>query len=188
LIIFAPKIYDSRGRDNPEQKSITELEYRQAGKANLPRLMFLADKEALRPAEYNDVQMGKGDKGQRIAAFRRELETAKLVSYFRTPEQLAKLVSVAVQLCVAEGLCKAPSFTAPPGPVRIELCRRLGEDWEDLAVYFDIPMDRRRRFTPGRECHGILAWLEERASLDRLAEGLLGIGRDDLVALLSQKR
>ena len=72
------------------------------------------------------------------------------------------------------------------GPLSVQLCRRLGEDWRDLATYFDIPPYRRRGFTPGRECHDILDWLKERDRLQELAEGLSAIGRNDLVELLSQ--
>ncbi|MCB1776934.1 MAG: hypothetical protein KDI50_05820, partial [Candidatus Competibacteraceae bacterium] len=73
-----------------------------------------------------------------------------------------------------------------PGPIRITFCQRLGEDWANLAVYFNIPPDRQRGFTRGRECHDILAWLEERDWLRRLPEGLDGIGRADLVEFLNQ--
>jgi hypothetical protein len=89
-------------RDNLERKSITELEYRQAGESGLPRLLFLADKDAPWPDEFRDANTGEGEGGQRIAAFRAELENAKLVSYFRTPDHLAGLVSVAVQRCLEE--------------------------------------------------------------------------------------
>lgn len=73
-----------------------------------------------------------------------------------------------------------------PGPVQIALCQRLGEDWASLAVYFDIPPDRRRSFAPGRECHDILVWLKERDQMGRLPEGLAGIDRPDLVKLLKE--
>jgi len=89
-------------QDNPARQSITELEYRQAGESGLPRLLFLADKNALWPDEFRDANTGDGESGQRIAAFRAELENAKLVSYFRTPDHLAGLVSVAVQRCLEE--------------------------------------------------------------------------------------
>lgn len=55
-----------------------------------------------------------------------------------------------------------------------------------MAVYFDIPPDRRRSFAPGRECHDILVWLKERDQMDRLLEGLAGIDRPDLVKLLKE--
>lgn len=93
-------------QDNPARQSITELEYRQAGESGLPRLLFLADKNAPWPDEFKDANTGEGENGQRIAAFRAELENAKLVSYFRTPDHLAGLVSVAVQRCLEEKLIK----------------------------------------------------------------------------------
>ncbi len=58
-----------------------------------------------------------------------------------------------------------------PGPARIKLCQRLGEDWVNLAVYFGIPPDRQRGFTPGRECQDILVWLEERDQMDQFRKG-----------------
>ena len=82
---------------NPERKSITELEYQQAGTSGLSRLLFLADKDAPWPDDFRDANTGDGEGGQRIAAFRAELEQATLVSHFRTPDHLAGLVSVAVQ-------------------------------------------------------------------------------------------
>ena len=87
-------------QDNPERKSITALEYGQAGNSGLPRLLFLVDKDAPWPDEFRDSNTGEGEGGQRIAAFRAELEQASLVSYFRNPDQLAGLVSVAVQRCL----------------------------------------------------------------------------------------
>jgi hypothetical protein len=89
-------------QDNPERKSITELEYRQAGESGLPRLIFLVDQEASWSDDFRDAETGEGEDGKRIAAFRAELEQAKLVSYFRTPDHLAGLVLAAVQLCLQE--------------------------------------------------------------------------------------
>lgn len=96
-------------QDNPERKSITELEYRQAGASGLPRLLFLTDQDALWPDEFRDSSTGEGDGGQRIADFRAALEQAKLVSYFRTPDHLAGLVSVAVQRCLEARTVVRPS-------------------------------------------------------------------------------
>jgi hypothetical protein len=86
-------------QENPDRKSITELEYRQAEQSGLPRLMFLADKDASWPDEFRDSNTGEGYGGQRINTFRTELENATLVSHFRTSDHLAGLVSVAVQNC-----------------------------------------------------------------------------------------
>jgi hypothetical protein len=86
--------------DNPDGKSITELEYRQAQASHLPRLMFLADRDAPWPDEHRDAHTGDNENGKRIADFRADLENARLVSYFRAPDHLAGLVSVAVQRCL----------------------------------------------------------------------------------------
>ena len=83
-------------QDNPEQKSITELEYRQAEKCDLPCLLFLADKNAGWPDQYKDIATGAGNHGKYITHFRAELEKEHLVSYFKNPDHLASLVSVAV--------------------------------------------------------------------------------------------
>ena len=96
-------------QDNPERKSITELEYRQAGQSGLPRLLFLADQEVPWPDTFRDAKTGEGDGGQRIVALRTELERETLVSYFRTPDHLAGLVSVAVQQCLAQQSDVRPS-------------------------------------------------------------------------------
>ena len=49
-------------KDNPGNQSITELEYRRAGIAKLPRLMFLADKSAPWPDAFKDEVTGEGDR------------------------------------------------------------------------------------------------------------------------------
>src|SRR5206468_7608 len=45
-----------------------------------------------------DVVSGEGDRGQRISALRGEFAQEKLVSFFKTPEELAGLVGSAVHL------------------------------------------------------------------------------------------
>jgi nucleoside phosphorylase len=78
----------------------------------------------------------------------------------------------------------APSFS---GKAKIELCRRLGKDWLDLADYFEIPEYQRSRFDQGRECQGIWEWLRERNQLYSLHDALINIDRQDLVELLGTK-
>jgi len=92
------------------------------------------------------------------------------------------------------------SFDPPPGPEKqphktdrkpfsgrnkIELCRRLGNSWEDLADYFEIPPWERARFKQGRECQGIWEWLELRRKLEALLDGLRFIDRGDLADILT---
>lgn len=70
------------------------------------------------------------------------------------------------------------------GPVKIQLCRKLGNNWSDLADFLEIPEYERRRFTKGRECQDILEWLRERDRLHSLAGALECIERQDIVNLL----
>ncbi len=58
--------------------------------------------------------------------------------------------------------------SAISGKTKIELCQRLGADWQELADYLEIPPFHRRQFQQGRECQAILEWLEERKQLHTL--------------------
>jgi hypothetical protein len=81
---------------NPEQRSITELEYRQARKASKTCLLFLLSEEADWPPKQMDMVSGEGEAGKRIKVLRDEFQKEALVSFFTSPDELAKLVSVAV--------------------------------------------------------------------------------------------
>jgi tetratricopeptide (TPR) repeat protein len=78
--------------DNPQQQSITEREFREAVRTGKPCLIFLLDSKAAWPKEYVE----QGDGANRLAAFRTELATDYLTSFFHTAAELAGLVSVAV--------------------------------------------------------------------------------------------
>ncbi len=67
------------------------------------------------------------------------------------------------------------------GKSKIKLCRRLGDDWQDLADYFEIEIHIRRRFQHGRECQGVWEYIESRQRLDGLPQALTWIGREDLL-------
>jgi hypothetical protein len=70
------------------------------------------------------------------------------------------------------------------GKTKLAVCRRLGDNWQDVADYFDISAAERQGFSPGRQPQGVWEWLEERNRLAKLPEALTYIGRDDLVAEL----
>jgi hypothetical protein len=70
------------------------------------------------------------------------------------------------------------------GEVKREVCRRLGQDWQDLADILEIPTVDRLRFDKGREPHGIWEWLESRGKLGELEQGLRSINRSELADLL----
>ena len=73
------------------------------------------------------------------------------------------------------------------GQIKIEVCSRLLEDWQQLADYLDVPLSDRARFDRGREPQGVWEWLEARGRLADLAGALAAIGRDDLVEVLPSR-
>jgi nucleoside phosphorylase len=104
----------------------------------------------------------------------------------------AARASAEVLFALLEGLLK-PAATSPqpvrpaggvPGPVKVEVLRRLTYDWQDLADYLGIPSWEVRRFRAGDEAHEVWAWLESRDRLADLPDALDGIGRTDLSGLL----
>ena len=84
--------------DNPEKKSVTELEYRKAVQEGILRFIFLLKEQIRWPSNQKDAIKGDGEHGKRIAELRKELTQEKLVSFFEGPDQLARLVATAVHL------------------------------------------------------------------------------------------
>jgi hypothetical protein len=85
-------------QENPENKSITELEYRQAMRAGKTCLIFLLDEETPWPRTQMDAVTGEGNRGECIDTLRGELAQEKICKFFKTPEHLASLVGPAVHL------------------------------------------------------------------------------------------
>ena len=161
-------------QDNPAGKSITELEFRQAGDSGKPRLLFLADPAVDWPDEFKDTHTGEGDAGNRIAAFRAELETVKLVSHFRSPDHLAGLVSAAVTRCLAE---RTP---IPAGRPRVAEIRRaalnqrldaLLADCEAASRHLSYALDPVERARLSRRLPELWDEVEE---LEQELQGLAG--------------
>jgi HEAT repeat protein len=77
--------------NNPEQFSITEMEYRQAIKNKKPCLIFLLDEDAMWPPKLVDVDRSK------IAKLRDELSNRHLTGpQFKSADDLGRLVAEAV--------------------------------------------------------------------------------------------
>jgi Domain of unknown function (DUF4062) len=74
-------------QDNPEGKSITELEYIAASKK--PRFIFLLDDHAAWPSQQRDAEQ-EPDEGKRIREFRNSLKRDTWAAFFSTPDELAK--------------------------------------------------------------------------------------------------
>ncbi len=60
-------------QDNPEHKSITELEYHKAGETGKSRFIFLLEEGVLWSPNDMDQLTGEGDQGKRIMELRKEL-------------------------------------------------------------------------------------------------------------------
>jgi len=74
---------------NPERKSITELEYEEAGRhVGKPRLVFTVDPEH----PWNPQWIDKGDDGVALAAFKQAAECRHGINRFRDQNHLASLV------------------------------------------------------------------------------------------------
>ena len=74
------------------------------------------------------------------------------------------------------------------GEVKIEVCRLLGDDWEELADYVGIQPHEKARFARGEEPRRIWEWLEVRRRLPDLPEALAAVGRHDLQELFLPPR
>lgn len=122
----------------------------------------------------------KNDQWQRYAADASAAFLEGLVSslYGRASDQQAEQPPAAM-VGVAE---PAMSF---PGEVKLQYCRRLRDDWHDLADIIGIPEHERARFATGLEARAIWGWLERRQQLARLPDALSAIGRGDLAGLFT---
>jgi hypothetical protein len=94
--IFAHRYGYVPDHDNPEHRSITELEYRHAEASGIPRLVFLLDPGTPWLPAWMDAFTSDGEGGDRIRALREELGRERLASFFTTGDQLAQQVTAAV--------------------------------------------------------------------------------------------
>ncbi|WP_329335635.1 DUF4062 domain-containing protein [Streptomyces sp. NBC_00663] len=107
---FVPEV----GPQNPDGRSITELEYRKAGEAGRKRLIFLVKDGAAWPMDHVDAVTDPGEHGAvGIRRLRDELKKDHGVGWFTNPDGLAAEVVSAV----AADLQLPPGAAAPPRPV-----------------------------------------------------------------------
>ncbi len=81
---------------NLDQKSITELEYREAYETCKPCFVFLLDPDVSWSPKFTDSHTEDGNSGKYIKALRQELGGDKLASFFKTPDELSSLIVAAV--------------------------------------------------------------------------------------------
>lgn len=72
------------------------------------------------------------------------------------------------------------------GELKISVCRRLSNEWQDVADYFGIDPSTRARFERGREPHCVWEWLEARGRLGELPTVLRTLGREDLAGMFAK--
>ncbi len=71
------------------------------------------------------------------------------------------------------------------GKTRLGIRNGLITRWNDLALYFDIPLADRSTFGQGKEAAGkLLDWLDERQRLSALRDAFQYLAMDDLISLL----
>ena len=73
--------------NNPQAISITEMEYNYAVERNIPRLIFIVDKNhPLADFTINDIDTGEN--ATKLAQFKSRVEKENIVNFFKSPEDL----------------------------------------------------------------------------------------------------
>ncbi|MFD6263243.1 DUF4062 domain-containing protein, partial [Micromonospora chalcea] len=124
------------------QHSITELEYRAAGAAGIPRLIFLLREDAPWPPTLMDLGNPAQD---RIRALRSELATAHVCEFFSSAQDLRPAVAEAVgrwMQSTGRGPDAEPGITAAAVSAWDAYKRRLAEQYRRLDLDALTPPDR----------------------------------------------
>ncbi|MBD0325323.1 MAG: DUF4062 domain-containing protein, partial [Pyrinomonadaceae bacterium] len=126
-------------KDNPERRSITELEFRRAAASGKTCLIFLLHEDVPWPPSL----MEKGEGGEKLQQLRAELMDKHSVDFFRNKDDLARRVSAAVQTIVVGGPRVEPQRrretinTGPLnlGPLVAKMCDRRQQENEFFEVF-----------------------------------------------------
>jgi hypothetical protein len=133
-------------RDNPESKSVTELELREAERLDKPRLIFVAKKSAPWPPDMMDATTGENGAGASINHLREALQKDNLVGMFETPDELAGKVVAAVYRWQMESSSATAPPPAPQAPAEVG-ARAIGR--EKYPVLWQPGVRLRVRFLEG---------------------------------------
>jgi hypothetical protein len=172
--IFAFRYGFIPDNDNSERLSITELEYRHAAKNKKPCLIFLVDNDALWNRKFQDEVTLEADAGKRIHALRDELSKEKLVSIFKSQEELVSAVSAAVNNLEAKQWHAPPVETVKTGPEKRQILFNLfiGYSQTDQAAVDALCKDVSS--DPG----GLTSLLSARALFSRTSSDFLDLDRN----------
>jgi hypothetical protein len=129
-------------KDNPERRSITELEFRQAVASGKTCLIFLMHEEVPWPPSLMEKEEG-GEKLQRLRA---ELMDRYSVDFFRNKDDLARRVSAAVQTVITGNSSGSAGIETTRsrgnvsgaialGPLVAKMCDRRQQENEFFEVF-----------------------------------------------------
>jgi tetratricopeptide (TPR) repeat protein len=94
--VFAHRYGYVPKENNPQQLSLTEIEYNRAVERDIPRLIFLMDKA--HPITIDDVEQGEG--ALKLKAFKESVQTENIINFFKSPADLrAHVINSLSQLC-----------------------------------------------------------------------------------------
>ncbi|HJQ23188.1 MAG TPA: DUF4062 domain-containing protein [Blastocatellia bacterium] len=113
LLILAWRYGYVPNQDNPDNQSITEMEFRHAVQKGKPCLVFLLAEDY----PWSPVKMEKGEGAEKLQALRGELCERYTVSFFRSEDELGRLVGAAVSQCNPA----AAAHATPAGGARVEV-------------------------------------------------------------------
>lgn len=94
--VFAWRYGHVPKKNNPERRSITELEYREARAKGKHCMILLLCSDYVWPQHFRDSHTGHGKKGKRIRTLRDELQREHTKCDFTSPEDLSLKVTAAV--------------------------------------------------------------------------------------------
>ncbi|MDY0129501.1 MAG: DUF4062 domain-containing protein, partial [Methanosarcina vacuolata] len=156
---FVPDGYD---------KSITELEYRKAVETGKDCLIFLLSEAAPWPPMFVDI----GKDAEKIRDLRAEFSKKYMVSFFKSADELARLVSAAIYKWKNES---KNSFSEPIhiAPIQVPA---LTESFVELPVMQEI----KSHLLNGSNSQGILAITA--------IQGLGGIGKTTLAKIIAHDK
>lgn len=145
--IFAWRYGYIPDKDNPERKSITELEYRKAADESKPRLIFLLDPNADWKLAWTDMRTGEGEQGKRIDALRAELARNHTIGSFNSPDALSSKISVALQNALVEtGMAERRRALAEESELRrSRVPQRVVGAHSDIGEHFKGRADEQKR-------------------------------------------
>ena len=134
--IFAFRYGFVPDRGNPNNLSITQLEYQQARRYNKPCLIFIADDNIDWPQMKSDFYTGEGDKGAKIKELRDRPSLDHTRMLFKGPDDLATSVSTAVSNLLGEESPHARDTVAEKPALAAPLPREITSDL--FLAYSDV--------------------------------------------------